>query len=242
MNKLFRTITLIFFAFFAIQPVMASTLSLSPSVISVKKGQNITLAIQADPAGTKIYTIKSSVSFPPELLEVVSFNQSSGWMPLSMPGYDSLDNTAGSVVKTAGYAGGIASTSQFGSLVFRAKASGVATISFANASLAYDKDSKNTLTGVQGVSTINISDVAEVSVNKSETQTTVVSKKLTSNVESGEKKLNKNFAAATIDGATSTEETTGNTGTDKKPLLPLSVIVIIAIGIIGGIAFYIRKK
>lgn len=156
MNKPFRFFTVSMFALLVALPAYAATLALSPTTISVVKGQNVSIVISVDPAGSKLYTVKSSISFPASLLEMTSFTQSAGWVPLSMPGYDSVDNTNGTVVKTAGYPGGFSNATTFGTLVFRAKESGTATISVANTSFAYDAQSKNTISGTQGSSVITV--------------------------------------------------------------------------------------
>ena len=164
MNKLSVFSVVGILAFFVAIPVYAATITLSPTTVSVKKGQTVSLAIYADPTGSKLYTVKSSISFPAPLLEAVSFTQSGGWVPLSMAGYDSIDNANGLVVKTAGYPAGFLNNTVFGTLSFRAKESGTATISITGASAAYDAQNKNAISGTQGVAFVTITTPVAVSV------------------------------------------------------------------------------
>lgn len=141
-------------------PASAATISLLPTTVSVTKGQTFTVAVAVDPGSTNAYTVKSAVSYPAALVEATSFSFDSGWIPLSMSGYDSVDNTGGTLVKTAGFPKGFSSAKTFGTISFRAKESGTATISVGSASLAYDASSKNTLSGPQGASTATITTTA----------------------------------------------------------------------------------
>lgn len=135
----------------------ASTIALAPATVAVTKGQTIAVTINVDPAGTKIYTVKGVVNYPADILEATSFTFAPGtpmWIPLSQPGYDSM--TAGNVTKTAGFPGGFTTTKALGTITFRAKESGTATISVSPQSVAYDAQSKNTVSGVQGSSVVTI--------------------------------------------------------------------------------------
>lgn len=157
MNNRFTFSIVAMLALLVAAPAYAATISLSPTAVSVKKGQSISVTINADPTGSKLYTVKSAVSFSAALLEEISFAQSGGWVPLTMAGYDAVDNVNGLVVKTAGYPGGFSSATAFGKLSFRAKESGVAYITVTSASAAYDAQNKNILSGIQGSVTVTIS-------------------------------------------------------------------------------------
>jgi len=136
----------------------ASTIVLSPSTVSVTKGQTFEVLINVDPAGAKVYTVKGIVTYPADILEATSFAFAAGtpmWIPLSQSGYDSM--TAGNVTKTAGFPGGFTMTKSLGTITFRAKESGTATIAASPQSLAYDAQSKNTISGAQGSSVVTIS-------------------------------------------------------------------------------------
>lgn len=133
-----------------------TSILLSPAALSVQKGQSFSLKIAIDPQAVKNYTIKTELKYPADLLEVKSFSQDSGWLPLAQPGYDLIDNTNGVLVKTAGYPGGIASPVNFGSVLFYAKKNGQATIQTGAASLAFDANSQNVLGSVPAQSLITI--------------------------------------------------------------------------------------
>ncbi len=137
-------------------PVYASSITFSPATVSVTAGQTFTVAVSANPQGTKLYTVKAEVSYPAALLEATGFTFGSGWMPLPAAGYDSTDNTVGKLVKTGGFPGGFVDTKALGTITFKAKADGVATISTGGATLAYDAQSKNTISGSQGASVVTV--------------------------------------------------------------------------------------
>jgi len=153
-----KLITLTSLLIFAIAgTASASTITLGPSTISITKGQTFIVTVNVEPAGVKLYTIKGVVTYPADILEATAFAFAAGtpaWIPLSQSGYDSM--TAGNVTKTAGFPGGFTTAKAFGTITFRAKESGVATIAVSPQSLAYDAQSKNTLTGEQGLSAVTI--------------------------------------------------------------------------------------
>jgi hypothetical protein len=64
-------------------------------------------------------------------------------MALSQEGYDSIDNTTGLLIKTAGYAGGIDSFKGLGTITFEALNTGEAAIELTSNSLALDAGNTN---------------------------------------------------------------------------------------------------
>ena len=154
MKKLFSIFVVMVMVFSGTMSASASTMALSPVTVAVDPGETFSIVIKVDPTGKKLYTVKSSVSFPASLLEVVSFTQTGGWMPLSQPGYDSIGN--GKIVKTAGYPGGFTATQVFGTITFKALTAGKATISIDQSSVAYDSQSANTISGTQGAAVVAI--------------------------------------------------------------------------------------
>ena len=132
----------------------AATISLSPTTVAVTEGNSITLAISVDPAGDKLYTVKTSLSYPADILEATSFTFSNGLLSLSQPGYDSMGN--GTVIKTAGVSGGFTAARPFGTVTFLAKKSGTATVVVQSTSLALNSQGKNTLAGTQGSAVVTI--------------------------------------------------------------------------------------
>ena len=126
----------------------ASTIAtLLPSVDTVSTGQSFDLAIMVDPQGTANYTEKVEIDYPADILQVNSFTLDKSWMALTQPGYDSLDNNAGVLVKTAGYAGGFTSPVTFGAISFTAKKAGSGVVTIGNSSLAFEVNSQSGLLG-----------------------------------------------------------------------------------------------
>ncbi|MDB5194025.1 MAG: hypothetical protein JWN50_39 [Parcubacteria group bacterium] len=123
----------------------ASTTSFSPATVSVTPGQSFSVSVYVDPQETD-YTAKVALSYPAGLLSVSSFSFASGWLPLSQPGYDSVDNAAGIIIKTAGYSGGFSSTKLFGTVTFTAKAAGTAVIAPTGSTQILDANNTNTFT------------------------------------------------------------------------------------------------
>jgi len=127
-------------------PVLAATtVSLSPTSISATEGRNFVLTVKIDPQGLKNYTAKMELTYPADLLRVNSFTFGTSWMPVSQPGYDSIDNINGILVKTAGYPGGIASQATFGTISFFARKTGTGIIKLGSNSLALDATNQNLL-------------------------------------------------------------------------------------------------
>jgi len=127
--------------------VSATTFGFYPLKISVKEGQTFRLAVNVNPNGQKNYTIKAALQFPPDLVSVKSFSFTSQWLPLNEPGYDSLDNAAGLLIKTAGYTGGFSKAVTLGTITFTAKKSGTGVIKFTADSLALDEANSNQYSG-----------------------------------------------------------------------------------------------
>lgn len=146
-------------------PVLAeaATITLSPSSGSVNTGGNYAVSIYVNPAaGEKIYTAKAVLIYPATLTSVSGFSFGALWMPLSQPGYDAVDNSSGTLIKTAGYAGGISSPTLLGTITFRALFAGTVTISVDGRSQTLDRSSGNTLTS-RGTATVTITPAATAS-------------------------------------------------------------------------------
>lgn len=136
---------------------LAATLGLSPTTISVTPGKVFTVTLTAVPEGAKLYTVRSNVSFDSALVTVTNFAFAPKWLALSTTGYDSIDNTNGLLVKTAGYPGGITAPTVFGTITFQAKVAGTAHIDVTGQSMLLDENSKNTISGTQGITQVVIS-------------------------------------------------------------------------------------
>ncbi len=138
-------------------PVLAATdVTLSPASATVSQGKTFTVSISVNPNAVKNYTVKAQLNYPADLLEVTGFTFAPTWMQLSQPGYDSIDNTNGVLIKTAGYPQGTASNVVFGTATFKAKKAGIATVSTTSGTLAYNQSSQNVFSGTLDSTTVVI--------------------------------------------------------------------------------------
>jgi len=134
----------------------ATGFSFSPKSANYTEGQVFEMTIAVNPQGDTAYTAKAELTYPADLVEVRSFVFASGWMPLSQPGYDSIDNKSGVLIKTGGYPGGFSSSKTLGTASFYVKKTGSATIKIGSNSLVLDAENKNVFDGnlSQGVFTL----------------------------------------------------------------------------------------
>ncbi|MFH1170468.1 MAG: hypothetical protein V1704_02825 [Candidatus Vogelbacteria bacterium] len=126
----------------------ATNMSFTPVRVNVRQGQIFTLIVGVNPQGLKNYTAKAELRFPADLLEVKSFAFANSWMPLAQPGYDLTDNLKGTLIRTAGYPGGITAPTIFGTVFFRAKKNGAGLITLNNNSFALDANNQNVLANI----------------------------------------------------------------------------------------------
>ena len=154
-KKIFTGIVSMIGAFaFALPVFAATTASLSPSAVTVATGQRFNVAVSIDPEGTKNYAEKVQVDYPAALLQVVSFTPGGSWVSLPQSGYDSIDNTNGVLIKTAGYPGGISSPTGFGTILFTAKKAGSGTIIIDGTSIAFISTGQIALSGTGSAFTV----------------------------------------------------------------------------------------
>lgn len=123
----------------------ASVLQFSPTSVDTNPGKTFTLKITLDPHGVKNYTSKMEVHFPADILKMNSFTFGDGWLPLSVSGYDLVDNTKGILIKSAGYPGGVLNPITFGTISFTAKKEGSGTITLAGNSLVLNATNQDVL-------------------------------------------------------------------------------------------------
>src|SRR3989338_1701750 len=147
-------------AFVAQSAASAAVIGLSSATSVASKGATFSVTVSADSSGEKAYTVRANLSFDPTLLEFVSWSFAPKWLVLSQTGYDTEDNVKGILVKTAGYPGGITSSTVLGTAVFRTKLAGTATVAAGADSLILDKTNKNLLLGGQGSVRVTISSPA----------------------------------------------------------------------------------
>ncbi|MDP2641886.1 MAG: cohesin domain-containing protein [bacterium] len=242
-SKQFRILKILILILFSIScfgfgaSVYAGTVSLAPASIAVTQGQSVSVSLVVDPQGTA-YTAKVALSFPAEILSVASFSFASGWMPLSQPGYDSVDNLSGSLVKTAGFAGGFSSPQTFGTVTFVVKSSGEANIAVTGATQVLNASNQNTFTG-GGQSLINVS-LPAVSPAPAPKQTTPVRTSPVRNLMETEKVPDASEATATTTPSavsTSTASTTSESDLTAQVSgaknLPFNILIPIATFLLG---------
>ena len=121
----------------------ATTISFVPAATIVSAGQSFSVVINVNPLGVSNYAEKVEVRYPADTLEVKEFTLANKWMALAQPGYDSIDNTSGVMVKTAGYPGGFFSAVTFGTVSFHAKKVGSGVITIGDHSLAFEASSQS---------------------------------------------------------------------------------------------------
>ena len=145
-----------FASIMVITPALAMTnVSLSPTTVTLDSGKTFTLTIIIDPQEIKNYTTKIELRYPVDLVKVSSFTFAPNWMPLIQPGYDSINNTEGVLIKTGGYAGGLSTKVTFGTVLFSVKKSGNGVITLHNGnSLSLDADNKNVITNASVKTTL----------------------------------------------------------------------------------------
>jgi len=145
----------------------AGNVYLAPQNVSVKAGQTFNVTVSVDPAGSAVYTAVVNVKYPADLVEVRGFTQSASWMPLSQAGYDSVDNTNGVLIKTAGYPKGLNSPATFGVISFKAKKDGVGVISTTSSSKLLNSKSIDARTGSLASINLSIAKAPLVSISPS---------------------------------------------------------------------------
>jgi hypothetical protein len=143
MNKnIFQTILLAVVGLFIAPVAFAANIVFTPSTVNVTTGDNFTVQVSVNPQ-VKVGAVEVELKYPTDLLEVTGFVLGSNWMAA---GDSSIDNTNGVAVKSGGYPGGITSQTVFGTVSFKAKKAGSATVSLGSNSMALNASSANVLT------------------------------------------------------------------------------------------------
>lgn len=162
------------FALLAPMSALAASVSLSPTYVSVNVGDTFSVSVTANPDSAKLYSVRANISFDPSLVQATNFSFASAWISISQPGYDSIDNANGVLIKAGGYPGGFTSATKLGTITFKAIKAGTATISSTNSSLLLDADSKNQISGTQGSVSVSIASAPTTPV-KTVPKTTTIS-------------------------------------------------------------------
>jgi len=148
----------------------ATTMLISPASVAVTAGESFSVAVSVNPGEVKNYTVKLAMEYPADVLEATSFTFGSGWMALPQAGYDLIDNGSGTLIKTAGYPGGLSSAASFGTVVFKAKQTGSAAIEVTANSLALDAQNQNAVDGLPVRTLVSVT--APTVISEEETQET----------------------------------------------------------------------
>ena len=245
-----RTLSIIFAALALALPasVSAASISLSPSTVSVTPGKTFTVTLTAVPSGAKVYTARANVSFDPALVSVSGFDLASDWLALKAGGYDLVDNTNGSLIKTAGYPGGVTAPTVFGTVTFTAKAAGTAAISVTGQSMMLDDNNKNALSGTQGSAVATIAAATAPAPAPAPAKTTAAAKSAPKPVVAKTSVVS--TTTATMTESATTTPTASPTpalaaaGAAAKPSSGSAVYVwlaALAVVLIGGLVWY-RKR
>lgn len=129
-----------------------ATLWFSPQTYTVQTGDTVEVALAVNPTGESIDTVRANVSFSASMLEVVSFTLGSAF-PYATPG-NGWDNSAGTLTEGAYvYGSPVIVDSTFGTITFRALASGAATVSI-------DDDSKLIYEGEEKINSLSLGSAA----------------------------------------------------------------------------------
>jgi hypothetical protein len=134
----------------------AASLSLAPASVALSPGESVTLDLIADPQGATIASIRADIAFDPSLLQETSFAFLPGWLALVEPGYDSVDNTNGAVVKTAGYPGGVERPVRIATITLQARKAGQAAVVIAGDTQMLDGEGADQFAGGAGGAVITI--------------------------------------------------------------------------------------
>ncbi len=134
---------------------VAAKILFSPESSKSTVGKTVTLNIDIDPGNDRLYTVRADIRFPSNMLSVDTWNFNKDWWALRQLDSDSLDNNAGTLVRSAGFTGGVIERKRFGTLTFKTKAEGTATITVNGKSYILDADGANKLSN-NGSATIVI--------------------------------------------------------------------------------------
>jgi hypothetical protein len=136
MNNLKLTIITIILGLTLSAPVFAmgkADLTLSPASGEHQVGETFNVSIAANANEETVDTVRAKVNFPADKLEIANFTFGDIY---SYPaGGNAYDNNAGTLSQGAGHPGGTTQSGTFGTIVFKAKAIGKATVTISSDSL-----------------------------------------------------------------------------------------------------------
>lgn len=146
-SSLFTVFGIFCFQFLLFTTIQASSINLSSVKNNIRVGETYTLSVVVDPDNQKVFTVKTILSYPPDMLRLSTFTFDDMWTPLNQPGYNEINNENGTLIKTGGYPSGFSSRTTFGVIKFIGLKEGNATVSVVEGSQVFDSESKNTLLG-----------------------------------------------------------------------------------------------
>jgi len=234
-----------FLALTLVLPAMASaaTFSFSPSTGTFTEGEAFNVDVYVNPSsGESITTAKLSTLFSSSNLEVVSFVIESGWIQLQQPGYDSLDNASGVLIKTGGFPSKVQSQKKFGALTLKAKSAGTATINLQSNSLLLDTTNVNKYISSTGATFVVVAptSVPVVEVEDESPVAPKVNNVVNTEIEDTEVE----DITTTIDDTASTTEdqlaAAGEADADSNDYIyyVIGILVILA----GGLVWYLKDN
>lgn len=219
---------------------LAASVSLSPTTASVHAGDTFSVAVTANPASLKIYSVRANISFDSSKVTITGFTFAGTWIPVSQSGYDSIDNVGGVLIKTAGYPGGISAPMRLGTITFKAIKTGNVTISASGDSLLLDDASKNQISGSQGSVAVSITAAPVVVTPKStpiaKTKTASVATTITTTpTEASTPTI---VATSSLLAAVDSAITLGT----NSPIVSALAAAAIVLAIVWGISFVKRRQ
>lgn len=132
-----------------------ATLLFVPALLSVKAGQEFTLDLVAV-AATTTGAVEAKIAYDTALVAAERFTLAPSFVEVDKRGYRAIDVARGTLTETAGYPGGFLGTTTLGSITFKAKAAGKATIVVAGASVMLDAHNENVFGGRAGGAVVEI--------------------------------------------------------------------------------------
>jgi len=146
-NKLNKPLASVFLAFLLAVSFAsisdAATFYLLPSSATTYEGDSIVVEVRMNTEGANINAVQAIVKFPPESIEAVDINKGNSVLSL-WPEEPYFINEAGKAVFTGGLPQGFIGDGLIGTIIFRPKAIGQATVGFADNSQALLNDGQGT--------------------------------------------------------------------------------------------------
>jgi len=216
----------------ALLAILISPIITSASTIDLSTGGNYVAGhtylvdVVVNPQTSKIYTSKVAISFPTDILQVKSFSFANGWIPLSQTGYDSIDNTGGVLIKTAGYPVGLTSPATLGTITLYAQKSGTGNISVTGDSELLDENNQNVFSVAPGIAIAVKSATVTTVATAKKTVPASVSDSSSALTDSSRASVNNSVAVNTVANKVSSQSNVAAVGGTK--LLLISSIVSVS--------------